>query len=59
MASVFAAVAVLLGCPLAGLSIDRPLVALEGFERWQPIRAVPQTLTFGANVWALVALFGG
>lgn len=30
--------------------------AFAGFERWQAIRASLQVVSFGANVWALVAL---
>ncbi len=33
--------------------------AFDAFERWQRVRAILQSLTFAANIWALVAVLGG
>jgi hypothetical protein len=35
---------------------DELAAALIGFTRWNHVRAVAQTLGFGANIWALTAL---
>jgi hypothetical protein len=37
---------------------DAATHSLMGFQRWHAVRATLQALTFGANLWALVALLG-
>jgi hypothetical protein len=37
---------------------DAAARSLRGFQRWHAVRAALQALTFGANLWALVAVVG-